>query len=78
MDCHLVAVEISIERGTHQRVQLDGFTFHQDRLKRLNTQTVQGRSTVQHHRMLFDYVLQHVPYLGLKALYHLLGIFDVV
>ena len=28
--------------------------------------------------MLFDYVLQHIPNLGLKALHHLLCIFDIV
>ena len=53
-------------------------TLYQDRLESLNTQTVQCRSTVQHNRMLFDDVLQDIPYLRLKALYHLLGIFDIV
>ena len=29
MDCHLVAVEVGVECGTGQRVQLDGTAFHQ-------------------------------------------------
>ena len=28
--------------------------------------------------MLFDDIFQHIPYLGLQALYHLLCILDVV
>ena len=34
---HLVTVEVGVERCTNQRVQLNGFTFNQNRLKRLNT-----------------------------------------
>ena len=66
MHSHLVSIEVGVERGTNQRMQLDGFTFHQDGLKCLDTQTMQGRRTVQHYRMLFDYLLQHIPDLGLQ------------
>ena len=59
-------------------MQLDGLAFHQDGLKGLDSQSVQGRSTVQHYRMLLDHVLQHIPYLRLKALHHLLRVLDVV
>ena len=34
---HLVAVEVRIEGRANERVNLDGFAFHQHRLKRLNT-----------------------------------------
>ena len=78
MDSHLVAVEVSVEGRTHQRMQLDGLTLYQDRLKGLDTQSVQGRGTVQHNRMLFDNILQHIPYLRLQSLYHLLGILYIV
>ena len=43
---HLVAVEVGVKRGTNQRVQVDGLAFDQNRLKRLNTQTVQRRCAV--------------------------------
>ena len=78
MDSHLVTVEVSVEGRAHQRMQLDGLTLYQDRLKGLDTQSVQGRGTVQHNRMLFDNILQHIPYLRLQSLYHLLGILYIV
>jgi hypothetical protein len=46
MDGHLVAIEVGVESGTNQRVDLDGITFDQNRLKSLNTEAVQGRGTV--------------------------------
>ena len=75
---HLVAIEIGVECGTNKRMQLDCLTFYQNRLECLDTQTMQCRSTVQHNRMLFDYILENVPNLRLKALYHLLCIFNVM
>ena len=65
-------------RYKNQRVQLNRFTFYQNRLERLDTQTMQGRGTVQHNRMLFDDVLENVPYLRLEFLDHFLCIFDVM
>ena len=47
MHCHLVTVEVGVECGTCQRVQLDGTALDQNRLKGLNAQTVQRRRTVQ-------------------------------
>ncbi len=61
MDRHLVAVEVGIECGTNQRMQLQGAALHQNRLKRLNTQTVQGRRTVHQHGVVLDDNLQRVP-----------------
>ena len=79
MHCHLVSVEVRVERGTNQRMQLDCLTLYQDRLECLDTKTMQCRSTVQHNRMLFDDVFQHIPYLRLyQTLYHLLCALDVV
>ena len=79
MHSHLVSVEVRVERGTYQRMQLDGLALYQDRLKCLDTQTVQGRRAVQHNRMLFDHILQHIPYLGLHlALYHLLRALNIM
>ena len=78
MNCHLVSVEVRVEGGTYQGMQLDGLTLYQNRLKGLDTQSVQRRSTVQHNGMLLDHVLQHIPYAGLQTLHHLLGSLDVM
>src|SRR5690606_12333931 len=43
---HLVTVKVGVVGSTDQRVQLNGLTFNQDRLERLDTQTVQRRCTV--------------------------------
>src|SRR5690606_5047412 len=65
-----------VVRGTDQRVQLDGFTFDQDRLKRLDTQTVQGRCAVEQDGVFADDFSQNVPNLGQLALNHFLRGFD--
>ena len=61
MNCHLVTVKVRVISRTYQRVQRDGTTFGQNRLKCLNTQTVQRRCTVQQHRMFFDNLFQYIP-----------------
>ncbi len=78
MDRHLVAVKVRVKSCTHQGMELDRLTFHQDRLKGLDPQSVEGGGPVQHHRMLLDHVLQYIPYLGLETLHHLLGILDIM
>ncbi len=70
---HLVAVEVGVERGTCQRVQLDCLTLDHARLERLDTQTVKCRGTVQKHRMALHHMLQDIPYHRLLAVYYLLG-----
>ena len=78
MDCHLVAVEVGVECGTGQRVQLDGTTLHQHGVKGLNAQTVQGRCTVQQHGVALDNGLELSHDFGLCTLDHLAGGLDVV
>ncbi len=78
MHRHLVAVKVRVESGTYQRMQLDGLTFHQNRLKRLDAQSVQSRSPVEHHGMLFDDLLQHVKHLGVHSLHQLFRILDIL
>ena len=39
---------------------------------------MQGRRAVQHNRVLFNNIFQHVPNLRLETLYHFLGRFDIV
>src|SRR5690606_26628818 len=73
---HLVTVEVGVVGRTHQRVQLDCLTFDQNRLKCLNTQTVQRGRTVQQYRVLTDHFGQDVPDFRRFPLNHLLGSFD--
>ena len=75
---HLVTIEVGVERGTNKGMQLDRLTFYKDRLKCLDTQSVQCRCTVQHNRMLFDDIFQNVPNLRIQPFYQLLRIFDVL
>ena len=78
MDCHLVAVEVGVECGTGQGVQLDGTALDQHGVERLDAQTVQGRCAVQQDGVALDDSLKAVPDLGLCALDHLAGRLDVV
>ena len=78
MDRHLVTVKVGVVSRTYQRMQLDRLTFYKDRLKCLNSQPVQRGGTVQHNRVLFDHFLEHIPYLWLQPLNHLLRIFYIV
>src|SRR5262245_23654478 len=63
MDRHLVAVEIRVECGADQWVQPNGLAFHQHGIKRLDTETVQRRCTVQQHRMFTNHLVKDIPYL---------------
>ena len=68
MHGHLVAVKVRVVRGADQRMNADGRTFDEHRLKRLHGQTVQRGRTVQHHRVALGHLFQHVPHLGRLAL----------
>src|SRR5690606_17904364 len=68
--------EVGVERGADQRMQLDRLALDQHRLERLDAEAMQGRSTVQQHRMLADHLFQDVPDLGLFPLDQLLGRLD--
>ena len=59
-------------------MQLDGLALYEYRFKGLNAQSVQRRRTVEHYRMLSDYLFEHVPYLRADLLDHSLGALDVV
>ena len=78
MDSHLVTVEVSVERCTHERMNLKGLTFDENWLERLDTETVQGGRTVQENRVLLDDVLENVPYLRATTLNHALCSLNVL
>ena len=75
---HLVAVKVRVERGTGERMELHGLALDEDRLERLNAQTVQRRRAVQQNRMLLDDALEDIPHAGFAAIHHALGALDVV
>src|SRR5690606_35249445 len=58
---HLVAVNVSVERGADQRVKLDRLTFDQLRLERLDAEAVKRRRAVQKNRVLANDLFKHVP-----------------
>ena len=73
---HLVTVEVGVERGTNQRMQMDSFTFDQNWFKSLNTQTVQRRSTVQQNRMFANDFFQNIPNFRTFFFNHAFGRFN--
>ena len=78
VDRHLVAVEVRVERGAHERVDLDRLALHEDRLERLDPQPVQRGRPVQQDRVLADDLLEDVPHLRAGTLHHALGALDVL
>ena len=78
VDSHLVAVEVGVVCGTYQRMQLERAALNEDRLERLNAQTVQSRCAVEQHGVLLDDNLERVPNLGALLIDHLLCGLDVV
>ena len=73
---HLVAVEVGVERGADERMDLDGLALDQDRLEGLDAEPVERRRPVQEHRVLLDDVLEDVPDLRPLLLHELLGRLD--
>ena len=75
---HLVAVEVGVEGVADQRVHLDRLALDQQRLERLDAETVQRGRAVEQHRVLVDDLLEHVPHLADHRVDHLLGGLDVL
>ncbi len=75
---HLVTVEVGVERGADQRVDLDGLALDQLRLEGLDAQAVQRRCAVEQHRVLADDLFEDVPHHRTRALDHALGRLDVL
>ena len=73
---HLVPVEVGVERGAHERVNLDRLALDQDGLEGLDAEPVERGGPVQQHRVLLDDLLQDVPHLGPLLLHVLLGRLD--
>ena len=78
VDRHLVAVEVGVERGADERVDLDGRALDEDRHERLDAQAVERRGAVEQDRVVLDDLFEDVPDLGPDALDDALGALDVV
>jgi len=76
VNSHLVTVKVCVECRADQRMKLNSLAFNEDRLKRLNTQTVQGRSAVQQDRVLADHLVKDIPDFRLFLFNQFLGLFD--
>ncbi len=64
VDGHLVAVEVGVERGADERVDLDGLALDEDGLEGLDAQPVQGGRAVEEDRVFADDLFEVVPDLG--------------
>src|SRR5262249_12337067 len=73
---HLVAVEVGVVRGTHERMELDRLALDEDGLEGLDAEPVERGGAVQEHRMLADHLVEDVPDLGPLLLDELLGALD--
>ncbi len=62
---HLVTVEVGVEGGADQRMDLDGLAFDEHGLKRLDAQAVERRSAVEQDRVVLDDLFEDVPDDGL-------------
>ena len=63
MNSHLVTIEVSVERMTYERMELECLTLDKNRFECLDTETVKRRSSVKHDRVLFHDFIEDSPYL---------------
>ena len=70
---HLVAVEVSVECRTSQRMQLYGLAFNHLGLEGLDAEAVKCRGTVEQYRVALHYVFKNIPNHRFFAVYNLLG-----
>ena len=76
--CHLVAVEVRVERAACERMELYCSAVYKHGFKRLNTKAVQGGRTVEKHGMIFYDAFEYSPNFIVGALRHTLCVFDVM
>ncbi len=78
MHRHLISVEVGIESGTDERVDMDSLTLDENRLKGLDTETMQCRSTIEEDVVILGNALENVPDFFSTRSDHPLGILHVV
>ncbi len=78
MDRHLVAVEVRVVCMADEGMKLDGLAFHENRFEGLDAKPVQGRCTVEEHRMLLHDFVEHREDFGSFRFHEHLGFLDIV
>ena len=76
MDCHLIPVEVGVEGRADEGMDLDRLALDQDRLKGLDSESVERRRAVEQHRMVLDHLLKDIPDVVVLLLDLLLGLLD--
>ena len=76
VNCHLVAIEVSVETFADQGVQMNGVALNQRGFKGLNSHSVKRWSTIQQNRVVGNYLFQDIPNLFVLPLQHFLGRLD--
>ena len=76
MHSHLVAVEVGVKSGAHQRMKLNRLAFDEHRFESLNAKSVQGRSAIEQHRVFANHFVENIPDLAALAFHQLLGLLD--
>jgi len=61
MHGHLVAIEIGVEGGADERMDLDGFAVDQHGLEGLDAQAVERGGAVEQDRVVLNDLLENVP-----------------
>ena len=61
MHRHLVAIEVSVECVTHERMKLDGVAFNEARTKCLNALAMERRRAVKEHILTGNCLFKNLP-----------------
>ena len=77
MYSHLVSVEVGVESGTYERMELDGTAFYEYRLECLDGKSVERRSTVEENGVIHDDLFEDIPDLRYSFVYLLSCSLDV-
>ena len=75
---HLVAIEVGVEGGADQGVNLDGAPIDEHRLEGLDAKAMQRGRPVEQYRPVLDEFLQYVIHFWLGLLHQTTGALDVV
>ena len=76
MDRHLVTVEVGVEGGADERMDLDGLALDQHRLEGLDAETMERWRAVEQHGVVLNDLLERIPDNVLLAVDHFLGRLD--
>ena len=73
---HLIAIKVGVKGCTDQRMNTNGFAFHEHGFKSLNPKTVESWGPVEQDGILPDDFIQRIPDLRPILFHHFLGAFN--